>query len=51
MAKGMTLDDIKKNPAKAYGQLTRQAGKIKRLTARAEKAEKLAATRLHGRAK
>ena len=49
MAKAMTLEDIKKEPGKALGQITRQAGQIKRLTARAVKAEKLAETRLHGR--
>ncbi len=49
MAKRMTLDEIKKNPGKALGQIDRQAGQIKRLTARAEKAEKLAEARLRGR--
>ncbi len=46
MEKPMTLEEIKKNPGKALGQIDRQAGKIKRLTARAEKAETLAETRL-----
>ena len=49
MAKSMTLEDVKKEPGKALGQITRQAGKIKRLEARAAKAEKLASARLHGR--
>lgn len=50
MAKAMTLEEIKKEPGKALGTISRQAGKIKRLEARAEKAETLAEVRLHGRA-
>jgi len=49
MAKSMTLDDIKREPGKALGQIDRQAGKIKRLEVKLAASEKLAETRLHGR--
>lgn len=49
MKKEMTEAEIKKDPGKALGQLSRRRGQINRLTARAEKAEKLAEVRLHGR--
>ena len=47
-ADDLTIAEIKKNPGMAQGQITRQAGQIKRLKEKLAKAERLAATRLHG---
>lgn len=49
MKREMTLDEIKQEPGKALGQLSRRRGQINRLKAKLAKSEKLAETRLHGR--